>query len=255
MKQAIISASILGAISFCSFADESQEIQDMSDPLAVYTQVGAGITDLGINLKIGQTFDTGVETTMGMNVFEIKGAMGDTLGFRERATDSIDYLRFRRFNVDLTNGLGGQLDVNYNFDNEAGSLSYSVIQALPALGALQLYPLAGLGAAFGNNVEGDNGEVISGYTVPGTFSVVGAYTKFTVTDKIWLNYNPMWMSTISGSDTYKAQGFSGHSSIFAHEVAASYQINPRFNVRYFSNWSEYTSFRDGEHRIEFNYQI
>lgn len=233
----------------------TEAVQDMSDPLAVYTQVGMGYTDKGLNLKLGQTFDTGSDTTMGMHVLELKGGYGDALGARDYADDSIDSLRLRRFGVDLTNGRGSQVDFNYDFDSEAGSLSYSFIQAIPALGPLQLYPLAGVGAAFANNALGDNGETISGYTVPGTFAVVGAYGKLTLTDNIWLNYNPMYMSTLSGSDTYKEHAFADNDSILAHEFAASYQINPRLNVRYFAQWNEELSYRDGSHIVEFNYQL
>ena len=253
MNKTLIPFLVLASASPSVFAET--EIQDMSDPLAVYTQLGAGYTDRGINFKLGQTFDTGNDATMGMNVFEVKGALGEALGFRDYANDSIDSVRFRRFEADLTNGRGMQIDMNYDFNNEVGSASYSFIQALPKFGPVQFYPLAGLGVSFANNAMGDNGEVVSGYSVPGTFGVVGTYTKIDVTDKIWLNYNPMWMTTLSGSDVYKEGGFAGESSVFAHEVAASYQFTPRFNVRYFANWTEYNSFKDGEHRIEFNYQI
>ena len=169
--------------------------------------------------------------------------------------NSVDSIRLRNFGVDLTNGLGSQLDISYDFDTEAGSMSYSFIQALPKMGPVALYPLAGVGAAFGNNVMGDNDTTVSGYSVPGTFAVLGMYTKLDLTDKIWLNYNPMWMTTLSGSDIYKNKGFAGGSDILTHEFAASYQINPRLNVRYFSNWNEHVSFSDGDHRIELNYQI
>ncbi|WP_353505633.1 hypothetical protein [Vibrio sp. SCSIO 43136] len=234
-------------------AEES--VQDMSDPLAVYTQVGSGYTNKGLNIKLGQTFDTGSDHTMGMNVFELKGIMGDTFGWDDNATNSIDQVRFRRFGADLTNGRGSQIDSNYNFQTESGTVSYSVIQALPKLGAIQLYPLAGLGVAVGNNVVGDDGDVISGYSVPGTFAVVGTYAKLELSDKIWLNYNPMWMSTLSGSETFTNHGMENGSSVLAHEFAASYQINPRLNVRYFANWSENDTFKDGDHRLEVNYQL
>lgn len=233
----------------------TEAVQDMSDPLAVYTQVGVGYTDKGINLKLGQTFDTGNDKTMGMNVLELKGAFGDALGVRDYANDSIDSLRLRRFGVDLTNGRGSQVDFNYNFDTEAGSLSYSLIQAVPAFGALQLYPLAGVGAAFANNALNDNGDTISGYTVPGTFAVVGAYSKLELTDNIWLNYNPMFMKTLSGSDNYKNHAFADGDNVLNHEFAVSYQINPKFNVRYFAQWNEQLSYQDGTHIIEFNYQL
>ena len=32
-------------------AQESDEVQDMSDPMAVYTQAGAGLSNEGLNLK------------------------------------------------------------------------------------------------------------------------------------------------------------------------------------------------------------
>jgi hypothetical protein len=54
-------------------AADEKAVQDMSDPLAVYTQVGIGATNKGLNLKIGQAYDTGIATTAGMNVIEVKG--------------------------------------------------------------------------------------------------------------------------------------------------------------------------------------
>ncbi|MGL6315502.1 hypothetical protein [Vibrio sp. WXL103] len=248
MNKLMTSAAALTLLAFNTVASETEQVQDMSDPLAVFTQVGAGYTDKGLNIKIGQTFDTGDATTAGMNVFELKGGLGDSLGFRDEANDSIDSVRFRRFGVDLTNGRGTQIDLSYDFNNEAGTASYSFIQALPAFGPFQLFPLGGVGAAFGNDAE-------DGYKVPGTFSVVGTYGKITLTDKIWLNYNPMWMTTLSGSESFKEMGMEGDSAVLMHEFAASYQFNPRFNVRYFANWSENTDIKDGEHRIEFNYQL
>ena len=63
----------------------------MSDPLAVYTQVGVGATNKGINLKVGQAYDTGIATTAGMNVMEVKGIYGDALGWESdsKTTDSM----------------------------------------------------------------------------------------------------------------------------------------------------------------------
>nr|WP_305415717.1 hypothetical protein [Photobacterium leiognathi] len=80
---------------------------------------------------------------MAMNTFEIKGFMGEHIA--HDGDDSIDSIRFRNPQLDLTNGRGSQIDVNWNFENNLGSASYSMIQALPKWGALQLYPLAGLG--------------------------------------------------------------------------------------------------------------
>ena len=76
----------------------------MSDPLAVYTQIGGGSTNKGLNFKVGQAYDTGIATTAGMNVIEVKGIYGDALGWESdnKTTDSIDSFRFRNFSVDLT---------------------------------------------------------------------------------------------------------------------------------------------------------
>ncbi|GEM77805.1 hypothetical protein [Vibrio superstes] len=261
-RSLLLSAIFASVTSFSAASEEDTEVQDMSDPLAVFTQAGLGYTDKGLNLKIGQTYDTGSDITMGMNVLEIKGFAGEALGWSNRETDdSIDSIRFRNFTVDLTNGRGAQVDVAWDFDSNQGSASYSFIQALPKMGILNLYPLAGLGVAAGEElVPGTGGDLDADqardrYNLHGTFYVAGMYAKIAVTDKFWLNYNPMYMGTISGSGTFKDSGFEGSDAVFAHEFAASYQITPRANVRYFANWTENTDFTDGDHRIEFNYQF
>jgi len=258
MKKTSLTALSILFMSHAAVAAE--DVQDMSDPLAVYTQAGIGFTDRGINLKFGATYKTGVETEMGMNIFEIKGIAGEAVGWDNTnvRNDSIDSIRYRNFEVDLTNGRGTQFDLNYNTSTnpnplaaEVGTLSYSIIQALPALGPVNFFPLAGLGVAFGNNLIDDN----DGYTIPGSLGVVGMYSKITITDKIWLNYNPMYMRTLSGADWYVDGFFAGDNSVLTHEFTSSYQIQPRFNIRYFANWDENTDFTDGQHRIEFNYQF
>lgn len=236
---------------------EEKEVQDMSDPLAVYTQGGIGFTNKGINVKIGQSYDTGDPKTMAMNILEVKGIAGDVLGWDNDSvtSNSVDSMRLRNLSVNLENGRGTQIDINYNLNAEYGMLSYSVIQALPKFGRLNLYPLAGAGAAIGNNLNEKDPEASSGFSVPGILGVVGMYSKFEVTDKIWVNYNPVWLVAVAGSDWFMDYGMGGDDSIFAHELAASYQINPRSNIRYFANWSNNVDFSDGDHRIEYNYQF
>jgi hypothetical protein len=260
MKKSLLFVCPL-ALSFSVVAETEKELQDMSDPLAVYTQAGIGYTDKGLNLKVGQTYDTGSDTTMGMNIIEIKGFAGDTLGWggsaRSNNDDSIDSLRFRNFGVDLTNGRGSQVDVNLAFTDglgTQGSASYSFIQALPKLGPVNLYPLAGAGVAIGETFDTDRADAQAQdrWDLHGTFYVVGMYSKVDVTDKIWFNYNPMYMDSVSGSDTYKNEVLDG---TLLHEAAVSYQINPRTNVRYFANWNDEKSFADGDHRVEVNYQF
>lgn len=78
LRRSILSMAVIAFSSTAMAQDATKdaEVQDMSDPLAVYTQAGFGYTDKGLNLKIGQTYDTGSDTTMGMNVLEVKASPG-----------------------------------------------------------------------------------------------------------------------------------------------------------------------------------
>lgn len=256
---------LIGCSSFISQAEsiEEKELQDMSDPLAVYTQAGVGLTNKGINLKIGKSYDPGTPKTMAMNIVEIKGALGETVGWdgTDNKDNSIDSIRFRNFKVDMTDGRGGQVDFNYNFDknhlaDKTGDISYSIMQALPKMWRFNFYPLAGVGASIGKDVVEEDGSIDEGFSFNGTFALVGMYGKMAITDKIWLNYNPFWLTTLSGSNIYKEHAYGdNNSSLFTHEFTASYQVNPRMTVRYFANWNEDVNFNDGDHRIEVNYQL
>lgn len=244
---------LLSLVNVQAAEQHDEKLQDMSDPLAVYTQAGFGITDKGANIKIGQTYQPSQPGTMAMNVIEVKGIGGELLGIRDsdansKVDDSIDSFRFRNFQVAMEKGLGRQLDVNYNVDDDRLDASYSFIQGLPKLGAFQFFPLVGAGVTIANNSD-------LGYEIPGTFAVVGMYSKMEITDKLWLNYNPMYMHTLSGSESYKTSYYSEEDSVLTHELALSYQITPRANIRYFANWNEHVNFGDGDHRIEFNYQF
>ncbi|MHC5784134.1 hypothetical protein [Aliivibrio fischeri] len=253
MKKTLLLIS-LPLFSLSCIAEETT--QDMSDPLAVYTQAGFGITDKGINLKVGQTYDTGNADTAAMNIIELKGIGGELLNLRNlddypSVDDSIDSFRFRNFSANMKNGSGHQIDMSYDVETETLSSSYSIIQALPKMGIFSFFPLAGAGVTIQNDQTG-----VNGYSISGTFALVGMYAKAQLTDKIWINYNPMYMSALSGSDNYKESAYgNGNSDILTHEFAISYQINPRSNIRYFANWNEYTDISKGDHRIEYNYQF
>lgn len=241
----------------------TKEMQDMSDPMAVFTQAGVGVTNKGINLKIGQTYDTGNDATMGMNVIEIKGIGGEALGWSDDnlRNDSVDSVRFRNFTVDLNKGLGAQVDINYNFNSGAGMATYSLMQALPKFGPFQLFPLAGLGVAVQDQSKISKPEAeYDGYTAPGAIALLGMYAKITISDNIWLNYNPMYISGLSGE--------LGDESVMAHEIVASYQLNQTQNIRLFINfnnagkdqgkddnyrWEEIND--SGSIRLEFNQQF
>lgn len=253
-------------VSIMSFAEteKDNDLQDMSDPLAVYTQVGAGYSNKGLNFKLGQTYDTDNPDTAAMNIIELKGVLGDQLGWtgNSQRDDSIDSFRFRNFGVNLTNGRAHQLDINYSFDGnplvakQSADISYSFIQALPKWGLIQFYPLVGAGVSIGEDAVENDGDVDGGFSTMGVFGVLGMYSKLQITDKLWLNYNPMWLTTIAGDDNYEHNYYGkNHGDVLTHEVALSYQFTPRFNIRYFANWNNHINFMDGDQRIEFNYQI
>ncbi len=241
-----------------------EKLQDMSDPLAVYTQVGVGATNKGINFKVGKSYDPGIPNTMAMNIVEIMGVLGDAAGWDDDSAvrdDAVDSFRYRNFKVDMSNGRGAQVDINYALDanhlaEHSGYASYALMQALPKMGPVNIYPLAGLGLAFGNNVVEDDGTIDSGYSIYGTYALAGMYGKVAITDNLWLNYNPFWVTTMSGSEHYKDNAYGmDESSLLTHEFIVSYQFTPRFNVRAFANWNENVDFSDGDHRLEFNYQL
>lgn len=254
-------------------SESEEELQDMSDPMAIFTQAGFGFSNKGVNFKYGATYETGIANTAGMKLLEVKGAGGEWLGWSGTSSrdNSIDSVRFRDFQVSFETGRGRMIDLDYSFNETplgytSGSASYNFIQALPSLGPVQLFPLAGVGLSIANNYDyttpGESErDVRDGISVPGMFGAVGMYSVIRMNDKVWFNYNPIWMTTIAGSDKYVDHGFYGgagslgENSILLHEVAASYQINPRLNVRYFANWTEHADFIDGDHRIEFNYQF
>jgi hypothetical protein len=164
-----------------------------------------------------------------------------TLGWDESSSknNSIDSLRFRSLTVDLTNGRGQQVDLNWDFNEQIGSASYSYMQTLPAFGPVQLYPLAGLGFSVA--------EQSDGYNVPSSFAIFGIYGNVTITDNIWVNYNPMYLATLGGAEALK------DTDMLTHELAISYQLNPIQNIRLFANWNEYVSFSNGDFRLEFNH--
>jgi len=75
-----------------------------------------------------------------------------------------------------------------------------------------------------------------GFSFNGTFGLIDLYGKITITDRLWLNYNPLQLISFSGSNLYKYNGYvSNNSSLFTHEFAVNYQFSPIFNVRYFAN--------------------
>ena len=239
-------------------ADKSTEnLKDMSDPLAVYTRGGIGFSDRGINIKVGIQYDSGKENENVMNVFEFKGIGGDELGWAgsDKRSDSMDSFRYRNFTLNKADARGTQIDITYDFHSDSGIASFSVLQGLPKWHGFNFYPLLGGGMAYAKDAIQDDGTTDSGYSLPGGLAVVGFYGKYTVNDKVWINYNPFWSVGLFGTDMFMDHGFEGDSSVLTHEATLSYKLNPRSNIRLYANWSENVDISDGAHRIEYNYQF
>ncbi|WP_239670912.1 hypothetical protein [Vibrio variabilis] len=255
---------IFALLASSSIVCAEDKLQDMSNPIAIYTQAGVGLSNKGINLKFGNTYDTGNDTSAGMNIIELKGIMGDTFGWADESvsSNSIDSFRIRNFYGSTETWSGRQLDLDWRFHtrpplndlgiNSYGTASYALAQALPPLGPFQLFPIIGVGAIITDTDDG--------FKLPGVFAVAGFYGKVTLSDKIWLNYNPMYMRGISGVKT--PFGDMNEQSLLAHEIAASYQLNPRQNIRLFVNFtnrdddSSWSYLNDkGDIRFEFNHQF
>ena len=273
MKKIILAASLCFVSSPALSQDTSDEaatqqatskkdVQDMSDPLAVFTQIGLGTTNKGLYLKIGQAYDSGKAKTMAMNLLEVRGIWGESTGWDdEDVSENIDGFRIRNFQVDMTNGRGVQTDLNYNFKRTAlakssGTFTYGAIQALPTFWIITLYPVVAVGTAFGLNATEDDGTIDSGYSTYGITGQIGMYSRFSFGKMFWLNYNPFYSAAWAGSDLYRENAYGpGRNDNVSHEFAASLQFTPRFNMRYFANWTNSIDFNDGDHRVEFNYQI
>jgi hypothetical protein len=208
------------------------ESADMSNPLAVFNVVGASYGTQGANLKVGIAYDTEDENTMAMHIVEIK--------------DNAENIRYRHFGVDTTTGRGLMVDVGWDTELKQGSAALQVMQALPKFGPFQLFPVIGGGMGIAEGIWNEPGyEEVVGYTMPGGFLNAGMYAKMDITDKLWLNYNPMYTHGMSGLLTGE--------SAFNNEFIASYKTTENTTVRAFYNVASGKSFTDGDARVEFNY--
>lgn len=232
-------------------AQDKKQAADMSDPLAVYSSIGLGVANYGMFVSYGQTYKTAEPGTGGMNLLEFKGWAGDTIGWdRNSKKDSnLDSIRFRNFQSNFNTMSGSQTDIDYNVDRDFGYATYSILKAVPKFGPFYLYPLAGVGVAIQKTTD-------EGFEFPGMIYAVGMYAKIEITKKIWLNYNPSFYKTLTGSVQFQDDAFGTDEDYQVnHEFVASYQFTPRFNIRYFAGWTDKTDFVDGSHRLQINLQL
>ncbi len=263
-----VALSSLAATAVAAEAEAGKDAKDMSDPMAIYTSGGISYGTNGLNLKVMKTLDTGSATKLSAVIVEAKDMDfaddGDVRHGTERSS-GVSNLRLRLFNVDMTTGRGLSYDIIQNLDNtgdqarnvnpnskalnKMGMASVGMMQALPKIGFWQTYPIIGAGLWYGEDVE--KGIDTSGVSLNFTM-----YNKFTVTDKIWLNWNLTYVHGIYGSDSFKDNMNSADDSL-GHEFIASYQIDPRNNLRLWYNAShkQFNDDNTGETRLEFNHQF
>lgn len=248
----------IATISQAIAADDT-ETQDMSDPLAVYTQLGASYGTNGINLKLGKTLDTGSATDMSMFLFEVKGIYGEHMKHQgsssltpESANNGISELRFRKFDVDMTNGRGISMDVIHNFDTNSGTASLGMIQALPKVGIWQAFPIIAAGVEYNDGSKHSATNEASGLHSDFVFASFTLYNKFQLTDTIWANYNPIYTQAVFG-DVHYTENLKGSNGL-THEFILSWQMTPTQNFRLWYNASQ-NQFADGDFRLEYNQQF
>jgi len=262
-KSNLISAiTIFAPLCFLpqAFAQETEnEVQDMSDPLAVFTQLGASYGTNGINLKLGKTLDTKSATDMSMILVEVKGLYGEHMKNEgssalhpEAANDGISELRFRKFDVDMTNGRGLSMDFIHNFDTNSGTASLGMIQALPKIGIWQAFPIIAAGVEYNDGSQRSETNESSGLHSDFVFASFTLYNKFQITETIWANYNPVYSQAIFGDDHY-TDNLKGSNGL-SHEFALSWQMTPKQNFRLWYNASQ-NQFEDGDFRLEYNQQF
>jgi hypothetical protein len=208
---------------------------DLSDPMAVYTSVGGSYGTEGANLKMGLAYDTGNDATIGMHIIEVKNMIDD---------DSDLSLRYRHFGVDLTNGRGTQIDVNHNAEEGVGTASYGIMQMLPVTSNFAIYPVLAAGIQYDINSDKAHDPNDGGLSVPGAFVSLTAYSKFTINENWWLNYNPTFL--------YGVAGQLNGEDVLVHEFAISRKVGVDKSVRLYHNLGNNDNFKEGETRLEFN---
>lgn len=226
-----LATMLIAAVMLPAFANES-EVVDLSDPMAVYTSIGASYGTEGANLKMGLAYDTGKDSTIGMHILELKNLI---------EPDSDASFRYRHFGVDLMNGRGTQIDVNHNLELGMGTASYGLMQMVPITSNFAIYPVLAAGVHFDINSDKAQDD---GINLPGAFVSLTAYSKFTINENWWLNYNPTFIYGIAGQ-------LNGEDAL-VHEFVVSRKIGTDKSIRLFHNIANNDSFNQGETRLEFN---
>ncbi|WP_051303040.1 hypothetical protein [Psychromonas aquimarina] len=235
-KQFGTSLIVAGCTLFTSiaYADNAQpeEVADMSDPTAVYSSAGIGYSNKGANIKFGLQLPSKAENSAHMITVDVK--------------EGGDIIRGRYFNVNLKTGFAGSIDANYDTNTETAHVSFGALQTIPLSEKLTIYPGLYAGVMIGDDVD-EFGKV-NGVSISAMTATAQMYSKYNITDKLWINLNPAYTTSLYGVET----------GVFDLETAVSYQITPRFNARLFHN----NNMKVGNYneelyesitRLEFNY--
>lgn len=236
-KKIVLLGIVISSLNLFAQDVEKEETADMSDPMAIYTMLGGSYGSEGADFKFMSTLESDNPTGGKAIVGEAKGGLKDGEFFS-------DY-RLRLFEADFKTGRGSSLDLMYNTESESGSITKGIMQMVPVTEKFTLYPILGAGIAFNQHEH-------AGINVPGAFLNFTLYSKYQLTEKIWLNYNPSYNHGIYGADIFK-DNLKGEEGL-NHEFIASYQINPVSNVRAYYNVNQ-ANLDEGVWKLEYNRQL
>lgn len=230
----------------------------MANEYNISTGVATGTDGLNFNVELDRNDDT----AMSFYRLDAKGVYGEALGWNsdDNQDDSIDTLRVRMGEIHNDSKMGMYMDAEYDRDIERLDASAGIIGEIKTK-QLTIRPFATFGLVAQNTIESIGpAEVEAGYTIPGTYATVGAYTEYQVTERVSVQYNPLWKTAVSGKSHHTEHGFidnkdKGHGSILINEFAIAYKINTQVKLQYVAEWDQHTSLSDGEQMIELKYQF
>lgn len=106
---------ILIGLSLITTSLFPQKYADMSDPMAIYTNVGGSYGSNGVNLKLMKEVESKNENEIAAIIAEVKNGYNGN-------SDTFTDFRLRHFSVDSSTGIGTNIDFNYNSSIDGGRL-------------------------------------------------------------------------------------------------------------------------------------
>lgn len=178
----MVAVTICSLASFSSVAagklDKQDYIADFSDPMAIYSNAGVGISDDGVDIYAG------------IGGY-LAGSFKHKLQFE--AKDDLEYYEVNYLAVDTSSDTGFLLDTtwdrDYAFGKDSQDTSFGVIKKLPLMNdRLNLYPKLKLGFLWGDEIKST------------TYIHIDMATRFTITPGLWVGVTPGYTYGMKGID-------------------------------------------------------